>query len=113
MLKIVWSHAPWKAKGVMHMTWPDQELCNRLLAVAAAGASAAVMLGEATISPHLPNLSVFSHAIHAASGNPFSSALLTLAFLCYPCVAAYYALFKLARSILCTTTKLVISSSSK
>lgn len=39
--------------------------------------SIAIVLAEATISPHLPNLSVFSRALHETSGNELATELLT------------------------------------
>ena len=69
----------------------------RLLAAITALLSLAIIVAEATISPHLPNLSVFSRALHSVKHNGFLVELLTFAFLIYPCMAAYYALYRLGR----------------
>ncbi|KAK9804797.1 hypothetical protein WJX72_005995 [[Myrmecia] bisecta] len=69
----------------------------RLLAVCAALVSLAVVLAEATISPQLPNLSIFSRILHHTKGNQFATELLTFVFLSYPCICAYYAIYKLGR----------------
>ena len=118
--------------------------CTRLLAVITAGLSVAIVLAEATISPHVPNLSVFSRALHETAGNELATELLTFVslvsingsvaptwiLLCtlvvllpedccilimdavtannkahcvlpcvqaYPCLCAYYAIYKLGR----------------
>lgn len=49
----------------------------RLLAVVAALLSLAIVVAEATISPYLPNLSIFSRALHHTSGNELATELLT------------------------------------
>ena len=48
----------------------------RLLAVVAALLSLAIVVAEATISPYLPNLSIFSRALHHTSGNELATELL-------------------------------------
>lgn len=55
----------------------------------AAVLSAAVVVAEATISPQLPNLSVFSLALHSASGGEFAHSLLTFVMLAYPCAVSH------------------------
>ncbi len=67
------------------------------MAVLAAGVSLAVLVAEATISPALPNLSIFSRALHLTAGSEFATELLCFVFLAYPCAAAYYALYRLGR----------------
>lgn len=47
------------------------------MALVTAGLSIAVVLAEATISPYVPNLSVFSHALHETAGNELATELLT------------------------------------
>ncbi|EIE18799.1 hypothetical protein COCSUDRAFT_45246 [Coccomyxa subellipsoidea C-169] len=69
----------------------------RLLALVFAALSVAIVIAEATISPYVPNLSVFSRALHATSGNELATELLTFVSLAYPCLCAYYAIFKLGR----------------
>ena len=59
--------------------------------------SLAVVVAEATISSALPNLSVFSWALHRVSGNEILTELLAFLFLAYPCICAYYALYRLGR----------------
>lgn len=51
--------------------------CARFLALMLAVLSIAIVLAEATISPHLPNLSEFSRALHETSGNELATELLT------------------------------------
>ena len=53
----------------------------RLLAIGTALLSVAIVLAEATISPYLPNLSIFSWALHKTSGNELATELLTFASL--------------------------------
>ena len=64
--------------------------CNvhpcRLLAVVAALLSLAIVVAEATISPYLPNLSIFSRALHHTSGNELATELLT--FVSLVCTSA-------------------------
>ena len=55
-------------------------LC-RLLAVVTAVFSAAIVLAEATISPYIPNLSVFSRALHETAGNELATEMLAFVFL--------------------------------
>ena len=55
--------------------------CCRLLAIGTALLSVAIVLAEATISPYLPNLSIFSWALHKTSGNELATELLTFASL--------------------------------
>jgi hypothetical protein len=50
---------------------------SRTLALLCALLSAAIILAEATISPYLPNLSVFSRALHRTAGNELGTELLT------------------------------------
>ena len=69
----------------------------RLLAVLCALLSLAIVVAEATISEALPNLSVFSWALHRVSDNEILTELLTFTFLAYPCISAYYALYRLGR----------------
>lgn len=57
----------------------------------------AIVVAEASISPHLPNLSIFSRMLHKVKGNEILVELTTFAFLLYPCLAAYYALYRLGR----------------
>ena len=69
----------------------------RLVSVLLAGFSVCIVLAEATISGALPNLSVFSIILHRTAHLQFTTELLTFLFLCYPCLCAYYAIFKLGR----------------
>ncbi|KAL3146885.1 hypothetical protein ABBQ38_014857 [Trebouxia sp. C0009 RCD-2024] len=69
----------------------------RLLSVLLAGFSVCIVLAEATISGALPNLSVFSRVLHRTAHMQFATELLTFLFLCYPCLCAYYAIYKLGR----------------
>ena len=48
-----------------------------MLAIGTALLSVAIVLAEATISPYLPNLSIFSWALHKTSGNELATELLT------------------------------------
>lgn len=59
--------------------------------------SLCIVLAEATISGSLPNMSVFSRVLHHTAQNQFVTELLTFLFLCYPCMCAYYAIYKLGR----------------
>jgi hypothetical protein len=54
---------------------------RRLLALLCAALSVAVVVAEATISPFIPNLSLFSRALHHASGNELATELLAFVFL--------------------------------
>lgn len=77
---------------------PHTEMFScRLLSVLLAGFSACIVLAEATISGALPNLSVFSRVLHRTAHLQFATELLTFLFLCYPCLCAYYAIYKLGR----------------
>ena len=58
--------------------------------------SLAVVLGEATISPQLPNLSLFSRALHSLEGDQTMTEIACFAFLAYPVACAYYGLYKCA-----------------
>ena len=62
-----------------------------------AALSLAVVVAEATISAALPNLSVFSLALHRVSGNEILTELLVFLSLAYPCLCAYFALYRLGR----------------
>lgn len=73
------------------------ELYCRLLSVLLAAFSLCIVLAEATISGSLPNLSVFSKILHNTANHQFTTEFLTFLFLCYPCLCAYYAIFKLGR----------------
>ena len=46
----------------------------------------AVIVAESTISPQLPNMSVFSLLLHRVGGNQFTRSLLTFVLLAYPCM---------------------------
>ena len=59
--------------------------------------SVCIVLAEATISGSFPNMSVFSRVLHHTAQNQFLTELLTFLFLCYPCMCAYYAIYKLGR----------------
>lgn len=71
-------------------------LCCRLLAVCFGLLSLAVVLAEATISPKLPNLSLFSRVLQSMEGNQAATEMLCFAFLAYPIACAYYGLYKYA-----------------
>lgn len=60
-------------------------------------ASVAVILAEATISPALPNLSLFSRGLHALQGSQTATEIFCFATLTYPIAAAYYGLYKSVR----------------
>lgn len=60
----------------------------RMVAVVSAVVSVAVVVAESTISPQLPNLSVFSMLLHRVGGGQFARSLLTFALLAYPCMAS-------------------------
>ncbi|CAL8470464.1 g10006 [Coccomyxa elongata] len=90
-LPVVLGHIEWWWRCILR-GW-----VYRLLALITAGLSIAVVLAEATISPYVPNLSVFSHALHETAGNELATELLTFVSLAYPCLCAYYALFRLGR----------------
>lgn len=66
----------------------------RGLAVVAAALSVAVVLAEAAISPALPNLSIFSRALHAVEDSQAWTEVLCCLSLVYPIAAAYYGLYK-------------------
>ena len=69
----------------------------RAVSILLAMFSLCIVLAEATISGSLPNMSVFSRVLHHTAQNQFVTELLTFLFLCYPCLCAYYAIFKLGR----------------
>ena len=71
--------------------------CCRVAAVLLAAFSLCIVLAEATISGALPNLSVFSRILHSTASHQFTTEFLTFVFLCYPCLCAYYAIYKLGR----------------
>ena len=48
----------------------------------------AVIVAESTISPQLPNMSVFSLLLHRVGGNQFTRSLLTFILLAYPCMVS-------------------------
>ena len=54
---------------------------HRLLALLSALLSVAVVVAEATISPYIPNLSLFSQALHEAAGNELATELAAFVFL--------------------------------
>ena len=60
-------------------------LC-RILAILAALLSLAIIVAESTISPQLPNLSVFSRVLHKVGASQFTRSLLTFTALAYPCM---------------------------
>ena len=68
----------------------------RGLAVVTAALSVAVVAAEATISPALPNLSVFSRGLHALQGSQTWMEVFCCLSLVYPIAAAYYGLYKWA-----------------
>lgn len=68
---------------------------RRALAVAAVVASVCVVLAETTMSPKLPDLSVFSRIIRAARGSPLLGEAVVLLCLAYPCACAYYAVYRM------------------
>lgn len=67
---------------------------HRAVAVFCAALSVAVVLAEATISPALPNLSLFSRGLHALQGNQTWTEIFCFGCLVYPIAAAYYGLYK-------------------
>lgn len=69
-------------------------ILSRLAAVITALTSLAVVVAEATMYHGFEDLSVFSRVLHRTSGNQFSTEIITFVFLLYPCVCAYYALYK-------------------
>ena len=69
----------------------------RVVSVLLAVFSVCIVLAEATISGSFPNMSVFSRVLHHTAQNQFLTELLTFLFLCYPCMCAYYAIYKLGR----------------
>lgn len=69
----------------------------RALAVFAAALSVAVVLAEATISPKLPNLSIFSRALHGVEQSQAWTEVLCCLSLAYPIGAAYYGLYKMGQ----------------
>ena len=62
--------------------------CCRVLAIVAALFSGAIVLAESTISPQLPNLSVFSLLLHKVDSGQFARSLLTFVLLAYPCMVS-------------------------
>ena len=66
----------------------------RLLAMAAAALSVAVVVAEASISPALPNLSIFSRGLHALQGSQTWAEVFCCLSLVYPIACAYYGLYK-------------------
>ena len=60
----------------------------RFLAVLAALLSLAIIVAESTISPQLPNLSVFSLLLHQVGASQFARSLLTFIALAYPCMVS-------------------------
>lgn len=86
-------HLEWLWKCALHK-W-----AFRGLAVLAALLSLAVVVAEATLSPLLPDLSIPSLLLQAsASTSLLATQLLCFALLLYPCLCAYYSLFKLVPS---------------
>ena len=75
----------------------NASVCCRVAAVLLAAFSLCIVLAEATISGALPNLSVFSKILHSTATHQFTTEFLTFVFLCYPCLCAYYAIYKLGR----------------
>jgi hypothetical protein len=73
---------------------------DRALAVFAAALSVAVVLAEATISPKLPNLSIFSRALHGVEQSQAWTEVLCCLSLAYPIGAAYYGLYKCVHAAL-------------
>lgn len=69
----------------------------RALAVLLGLYSLAVIVAEATITPALPNMSVFSQTLRRVAHNPIACEMLCFLFLIYPCCAAYFAIYKLGR----------------
>mmetsp|Transcript_8614 Transcript_8614/g.25881 ORF Transcript_8614/g.25881 Transcript_8614/m.25881 type:complete len:758 (+) Transcript_8614:498-2771(+) len=69
----------------------------RGLAMVTAALSVAVVLAEATISPALPNLSVFSRGLHALQGSQTWTEIFCCLSLIYPIAAAYYGLYKMGQ----------------
>ena len=69
----------------------------RALAVLLGLYSLAVVVAEATITPALPNMSVFSQTLRRVAHNPIACEMLCFLFLIYPCCAAYFAIYKLGR----------------
>ena len=69
----------------------------RALAVLLGLYSLAVIVAEATITPALPNMSVFSQALRRVAHNTIACEMLCFLFLIYPCCAAYFAIYKLGR----------------
>ena len=69
------------------LTWHTREVACcvlracRLLALLCAALSVAVVVAEATISPFIPNLSLFSRALHHASDNELATEMLAFVFL--------------------------------
>ncbi|CAL5224711.1 g7442 [Coccomyxa viridis] len=90
-LPVFLQHAEWWWRCVLR-GW-----VYRLLAILTALMSAAIVLAEATISPYLPNMSIVSRALHQTSGNELATELLTFVSLAYPCLCAWYAIYKLGR----------------
>ena len=69
---------------------------RRLVAVVFGLLSLAVLAAEVTISPQLPNLSLFSRALHSMEGDQTMTEIACFAFLAYPVACAYYGLYKCA-----------------
>ena len=69
----------------------------RALAVLLGLYSLAVVVAEATITPALPNMSVFSQTLRRVAHNTIACEMLCFLFLIYPCCAAYFAIYKLGR----------------
>lgn len=58
------------------------------MAVLTAALSVAIVVAESTISPVLPNLSVFSYLIFKTDGSQFATSLLVFLSLVYPCMVS-------------------------
>ena len=69
----------------------------RALAVLLGLYSLAVIVAEATITPALPNMSIFSQTLRRVAHNTIACEMLCFLFLIYPCCAAYFAIYKLGR----------------
>ena len=69
----------------------------RALAVLLGLYSLAVVVAEATITPALPNMSIFSQTLSRVAHNTIACEMLCFLFLIYPCCAAYFAIYKLGR----------------
>ena len=96
---ILGTHGEWQcsiAKSAGCLTVCERVVC-RLAAMLLASCSVAVMVAEATISPKLPNLSVFSWALHRTARTELGTELLCFLLLAYPTACAYFAIYKLGR----------------